>query len=267
MPKLLPQKTFMNKISIRSDTFMISCPARTGSTLLTSYLQSHPQILCHGEIYAPEHVREILGTYNQLQQDNPDYGEALRNYRDNQPLAFLYKIALDRQARKVVGFKLKHDELVRPYMKQTRDLIQKDTDIKIIHLRRENLLERYLSWYIVNHVTGITMRVKGQSLPKIDQVKLDPNKCQENFEQTEKRYDFFKQIFINHPVLEVTYEELVSEQKRQKLSEIQDFLAVKHINLSSKLVKVIQKDVRKTIENYGELRDFFSNTKYSKFFK
>ena len=257
----------MNKISIRSNTFMITCPARTGSTLLTSYLQSHPEILCHGEIYAREHVRDILGIYNKLQRENPEYGEALRNYRDNHPLAFLYKIALDRQARKVVGFKLKHDELVRPYMKQTRDLIQKDTDIKIIHLRRENLLERYLSWYIVNHVTGITMRVKGQSLPKIDQVKLDPNQCQENFEQTEKRYDFFKQIFIDHPVLEVTYEELISEQKQQKLSEIQEFLGVKHIDLSSKLIKVTQKDVSETIENYGELRDFFSNTKYSKFFK
>lgn len=257
----------MNKISIRSDTFMITCPARTGSTLLTSYLQSHPRILCHGEIYARKHVRAILGIYNQLQRENPEYGEALRNYRDNHPQAFLYKIALDRQARKVVGFKLKYDELVHPYMKQTRDLIQKDTDIKIIHLRRENLLERYLSWYIVNRVNGITMRVQGQALPKVTKIKLDPNKCQENFEETEKRYDLFKQIFIDHPVLEVTYEELAGEQKQKKLSEIQDFLTIKRFELSSKVIKIAQKDASETIENYGELRDFFSNSKYSKFFK
>lgn len=250
----------------RNDTFMITCAARTGSTLLMSYLQSHPEILCHGEIYGVKEVGGILGTYGKCQQEDPEYKKALKDYRDQQPHTFLYKIALDRQGHKNVGFKLKHDELVRPYMAQTRHLIQADTDIKIIHLRRDNLLARYLSWYLVNYVTGVTMRLEGQELPETKKVNLNPAKCLANFQEAERRYAFFKGMFSKHPTFEVSYEELIGDQREDTLKYIQEFLGVKHCNLGTKMVKLGKDDLHEVIENYEELKQFFEKTKYASFF-
>ncbi len=78
----------------------------------------------------------------------PDFAERMAAIRDRDPIKFLYKIVLDLQGKKAVCFKLKHDELIRPGYKALRDEIVSDRDFRIIHLRRENLLRRYLSWYI-----------------------------------------------------------------------------------------------------------------------
>lgn len=258
-----------NKFSLsmlRNDTFMITCAARTGSTLLVSYLQSHPDILCHGEIYAPKELNGLHGIYRKRQNKDAEYRKNLKQCRNERPNTFLYKIALDRQGQKIVGFKLKHDELVCPYVAQTRHLIQEDTDIKIIHLRRENLLAKYLSWYLVNHVTGVTMKLEGQPLPETKPIKLDPAQCLANFQVSEQRYAFFVKMFAKHPTLEVSYEELTNDSREQKLREIQDFLGVNRHSLTTKMIKLGKKDLSETIENYEELKKYFHNTKYTDFF-
>lgn len=253
-------------MSVRQNMFMITCAARTGSSLMVSYLQSHPNILCHGEIYAPDNANALLGVYNRRRNAEIDYGEKLVQYRDNHPHTFLYKVAFDCQDREFVGFKLKHDELVLPSMAETRHLIQEDTDIKIIHLRRENLLARYLSWYLVNHVTGVTMRIKGEELPKHQKVTLDPQKCLSNFEEAMRRYNFFKKMFSSHQVFEVTYEQLTGDNKTKIIQDIQDFLGVERSGLKTKMVKIGKKDLSETIENFDELKLFFGGTVHEIYF-
>ncbi|MGB7059598.1 MAG: sulfotransferase [Geitlerinemataceae cyanobacterium] len=245
---------------------MITCAARTGSTLLQSYLQSHPEILCHGEIYAKNNINAILGIYGQKQKSDPEYEKELIAYRENNPHTFLYKIAFDRQDRKIVGFKLKHDELVLPNFAETRHLLQEDTDVKIIHLSRTNLLARYLSWYLVNKVTGVTMRLEGQDLPETEMIRLDPKECLANFEEAERRYAFFQTMFANHQIYEVSYEDLVGEEREGVLDELQDFLGVAHHPLTTKMVKLGKEDLSEAIENFDELSEFFKETRYGSFF-
>ena len=113
--------------------------------MLVHLLRSHPDICSHDEVLSPGTLGGITGNYLIKRRAEPDFAERMAAIRDRDPIKFLYKIVLDLQGKKAVCFKLKHDELVRPEYKVLRDEIVSDRDFRIIHLRRENLLRRYLS--------------------------------------------------------------------------------------------------------------------------
>jgi hypothetical protein len=141
----------------------------------------------------------MAGSYLVKRRAEPDFADRMAAERDRDPIKFLYKIVLDLQGKKAVCFKLKHDELVLPAYKVLRDEIVNHRDFRIIHLRRENLLRRYLSHYITNYVTHVTLAVKGQAIPELPPVKLDPHECQKDFETVLAREREFAELFAQHP--------------------------------------------------------------------
>src|SRR6266478_1411251 len=114
--------------SYRDNIYMITCAARTGSTMLVRLLRSHPEICSHDEILTSDTTGGITGTYLTKWGEEPDFIERLSAERDRDPIKFLYKIVLDLQGKKAVCFKLKHDELVLPEYKALRDEIAADFD-------------------------------------------------------------------------------------------------------------------------------------------
>src|SRR5438876_6059739 len=169
--------------SYRDNIYVITCPATAGSTMLVHLLRSHPEICSHDEVFsAPGTLGGMTGTYLMKCRAEPDFASYLAAEKDRDPIKFLYKVVLDLQGKKAVCFKLKHDELVRPGYKVFRDEIINDRDFRIIHLRRENLLRRYLSWYIANNVTRVTLAIHGQTVPELQPVVLKPRKIQKDFE-------------------------------------------------------------------------------------
>ena len=120
----------------RNDKFMISCPARSGSSMLCSLIHSHPQAICHHEVFAFDGQPTVMGVYARKRRDDPEFERQLRKYRDERPEAFLYDIVFDSQRRRCVGFKFKTDEALQPAYRGILDLIVTDKDIKIVHLVR-----------------------------------------------------------------------------------------------------------------------------------
>jgi len=45
---------------LRAGLFMITCPARVGSSMLVNALQTHPAIVCHMEIFNPARVEGFM---------------------------------------------------------------------------------------------------------------------------------------------------------------------------------------------------------------
>jgi hypothetical protein len=84
---------------------MITCAARTGSTMLVQLLRSHPDICSHGEIFSPGKIRGLSRRHVRS-----EFIDRLSAERDRDPIKFLYKITLDLQGKKALFFKLKHDE-------------------------------------------------------------------------------------------------------------------------------------------------------------
>src|SRR5947199_9756333 len=97
--------------SYRDNIYMITCPARTGSTVLVHLLRSHPEICSHDEIFSTGKSGGITGTYLIKRRADPESIDRLSAERDPDPIKFLYEIALDLQGKKAACFKRKHDEL------------------------------------------------------------------------------------------------------------------------------------------------------------
>src|SRR5207249_6431079 len=57
--------------------FMITCPARSGSSMLVHLLRSHPEICAHDEVFSPDKVRGLSGKYLQKSREDPGFIEWL----------------------------------------------------------------------------------------------------------------------------------------------------------------------------------------------
>lgn len=252
---------------LRNDIFMITCAARTGSTLLVNLLRSHPDIMCYGELYGIPTPTGIAGRYKQMVQGDPQCLAEIRAYRDSDHQRFLYKIAFDSQDRKLAGFKFKYDELdLRVYSTVARQ-IKADTDIKIVHLLRRNLLSRYLSHHVAQHVTGITLRVQGQDSADVPPVILDPKKCKRDFDKAVSQQKKYADFFSRHQVFTLCYEDLLEEPTRTDvLGKLLDFLEVPTFPLSTVTRKLAQKPIEQAIANYSDLRKYFSGSHYAYLF-
>jgi len=250
---------------MRPDLYMITCAARTGSSLLETSLLSHPDIQSHGEVYDPNRVSALRGRYTALVQDE-DTNRTLTHFRDKNQTAFLYKYVFDAQGKKAVGLKLKHEELFLPKFAETREAIRRDTDIKIIHLRRDNLFDRFVSWYLAAKVTRITEIHSDDARPVIDSIEIPIKECHVDLDRSAARYAFFQKMFQHHPIFEVTYEDLTGERRSETLDAIQEFLGVEPRELTSKLRKVVSKDLPSLVSNYHELAEYFSNTQHARYF-
>lgn len=251
---------------MRNDMYMITCSARTGSSLLETSLMSHPDVMGHGEIYAIDKIGALRGHFTDLVLDEAQ-NAALTTWRDRHQTAFLYKYVYDAQGRKMVGHKLKHEELMLPKFAETREAVRRDTDIRIIHLRRNNLFERFVSHWLATRVTGVTEIHSEEARPELNRVSLPVREAHINFDRTSARYNFFAKMFRHHRVFEVAYEDLAGTRREETLAQIQTFLGLEPHVLESRLKKVVNKDYRQLVENYDELAAHFADTPYSSFFQ
>jgi len=234
--------------------------------MLVHLLRSHPEICSHSEVFTPDRITGITGSYLKKSREQADFLDRLSRERDRDPIKFLYKIVLDPQEKKVVGFKLKHNELVLPEFKALREEIANDLDFRIIHLRRENLLRRFLSHYVANHVTHTALAVQGQPIPEVPPVRLDPLECQRDFETTLKREAEFRELFASHRGFSLSYEEMVARDPG-KMAALLDFLGVSPRELTTTTKKLGNDNLRNVISNFDELRSYFAGSSFSKFFE
>ena len=252
---------------MRDDLFMITCAARTGSTLLQAYIRSHPDVMMHGEVYPPRHVAALQGRYAAMMGGEDAVADITR-YRDENQTAFLYKVVYDAQGYKRVGHKFKYEEMLLPQFAETREAVRRDTDIRILHIYRRNLLERFVSWWMVNHVTGVTMITDESERPEQRRVTIPFAEMERNFNEVSGRFAFVRKLLSNRPSYEVAYEDLVDEGRKDAiLSEIQTFLGLDPVKLEAPLKKVTVRSMRELVENYDDLKGRFAGTPFAEFFE
>ena len=234
----------------RNDKFMISCTARSGSSMLSTLLNSHPRVLCHGEILAAPH--ESAGPYHELRQQGTDIDEWLRGYRQEHPEAYLYDVCFNPAGHQSVGFKLKLEESLAEAYKSFSDLLAADTDIKIIHLQRRNILDKYVSLQMTKQSGVFSIRASSQR-PKLSPFAIDIPDFIAYVRKDRQRYETAFELFKDHPCLHVTYEELC-ESRPDALAKVQDFLELPQADLATMMVKVIRKNTDLVL-NLDEVRE------------
>jgi LPS sulfotransferase NodH len=143
--------------------FCIFASQRTGSSYLASALDSHPEIICHKEVFHPYGVQSHSALISKL---SPKERSLLldRGFRDRDPLVYLDTLiqqsAMYFPEVRSIGFKLftSHNELV------WREMLAADV-IKIF-LYRENKLDQYASDKIAS-TTGCYASLEPGRTPQV----------------------------------------------------------------------------------------------------
>ncbi len=222
----------------RRTRFVILAAPRTGSNWLCTLLDSHPEILCHHEIFNPERILYSLPCRGKL-----DLGTLEDRERD--PLGFLDRVWRAALGYRVLGFKLNRGQNEAVFRK-----VLPDPDVLKIVIRRRNRIKTYVSERIAER-TGEWESYPGLEIGKRRcNIDVDLEDLRRHIERNERYYEDIEAVLSStgQTRLELTYEELETEEERRRLL---DFLSV------SPDVAVLKEATRK--QNSPYLKDLIAN--------
>jgi LPS sulfotransferase NodH len=220
--------------------FIVLTRSRTGSNLLLSFLNSHPHVFCEGEIFATMQGADPVARLRRA------FGKQPRHVRAKGFKIFYYH-PLDAKA----------DGLWRE--------LENREDIRVIHLTRENILRTLVS----RKIAGIKGAWTGTRFDPAEaedkRVTFTVSELEAGFRETRGWEESAAVRFLRHPVLAITYEELVrnSLDVNRRLLE---FLGVKTVVPHTDLRHQNPENLRELIRNYDELKQNFAGTSWGKFF-
>jgi LPS sulfotransferase NodH len=207
--------------------FVLIGTGRTGSTLLKMLLNSHANIKIFEEIIHTESdVRSWATEVDSLKfiSVNEDPIKYLSNHIFREYTEDI----------KAVGFKLFYQQARNSEWKHIWEYLR-NTKVKVIHIKRKNLLARYLSLKLA-FKTGVWSIEDPSKRVYCDPILLDPRECFKDFIEIRRFENETDKFFENNPKIETTYEKLDSniyyETKR-----IINFLGLGYQQLSTKTHK------------------------------
>lgn len=222
--------------------FVILGQQRTGSVLLQMLLASHSRILSYGEIFNPlEDARKNAAIQIRpisLTDDPVEYleNEVFQDYSNH---------------IEAVGFKLFYDQAKNPEWQPLWDYL-KNSDVKFIHLKRWNLLARYLSLQLALR-SDTWMTLQSEQSQDVPPITLDPADCFEDFCTITWYQEEMDEFFKDNSKLEVIYEQL-SRNMAEECNRIQAFLEVELQSLSTPTEKQRKRKKSEIIANYHDLK-------------
>jgi LPS sulfotransferase NodH len=216
--------------------FVIFAQGRTGSTLLTSTLDTHPQIACMDEILSVPRAFPIRFV-----------GNAARSSA-SECFGFHVKIYQLTSWQRVVDV---HGWLGAMHRRGW----------KIIFLRRENLLRHVVSNTFAE-AAGAYHHRQGEKTKRPDQIVLPIDHMRKMIAERRRLGSEERAALSGIPHLELVYERDLENADRQTgtFARIQAFLGVEHSVLETSLTKAVAKPLGEVIANFGEVRDALKGT-------
>ncbi|GIK37669.1 MAG: hypothetical protein BroJett011_15020 [Chloroflexota bacterium] len=222
--------------------FIVLGRPRTGSNLLISFLNSHPNINAKNEIF--------------FRLNGRDYREILNKTFSKQPPYI-----------KAAGFKIFYNQ---PYDDKNSGLWQELIEMQqlhVIHLRRRNILRTLLSRKISRKTEKWEATNAGQLLDlQSRKVEFTRDELVDGFEKIRGLEEEFDDKFRLHPGLTVYYEELV-RQPDAEFEKITDFLGLPFYKPTTRYLKMNPEKLSTLIANYDDLKREFLGTEWASFFE
>lgn len=222
--------------------FIVLTRSRTGSNLLISFLDSHPNVHARGEIFT------LLGNRDYQRVLNSIFGKNPRNV-------------------KAVGFKLFYYHPRDNSCPELWNTLVQMPELHVIHLKRQNILRTLLSRRIALKQDLWEIKQPGQNGTISDrQVSFTRSELLEGFQKTRLWEQKYSKKFAEHPILEVNYENLIENPEKEF------HLITRFLKLNSHIPHTChqQQNPEKTsdlILNYKELREVFSGSEWASFFE
>lgn len=225
--------------------FVILNAARTGSNYLCALLDSHPEVLCHHEIFNPH----VVGVARHLQVSGFRLGTIEERERD--PIAFLQRVWDTPLGHTAVGFKLcwrQHEIAYRAVLA--------DTSVRKIVLKRRNRVKTFVSLLRARQ-TGEWVVYDGDALrDERPRIRVEPSELLDNVAFNDAYYAEIASTLAatSQESLTLFYEDLASAATLRRILE---FLGVSDSDpavLRGGTQKLIGEPLRDVVANFDELR-------------
>jgi len=238
---------FLPKDNKLYSPFIILCHPRSGSTLLHTYLNYHPNILSLGEYFGGK-IRNSNST------DKTNAVELI-----NEEIFTLYSRSIQS-----VGVKFFFQYTDYPLGRDMISLLASRQSIRVVYLYRENLLRNLVSLRIAENTGQYTMWKECQKMEvEKRKIYIPVEECISQLMRMDEQSNRCKQLFQNHDILSISYESLVN-YPTVALTKVQEFLQVKPHKLQSLLLRQNPEPLTELIENYNEIKQALASTKWAK---
>ena len=236
---------------------VILTTARSGSSFLVECLRSHPEIECASEILngqPDDPVPAYRGPFRYVKK----WSRIARTgaWMPGRWLDAYYR----RGNAKVRCFKAMYQQLARPFALR---YVVENEDIRVIHLRRHNLLKVHISTLLMNKRKQLQTTTPTGTV----WVRVDPARAIRSMRKARARYEWHDRAFDRHPRLQVSYESLFDGKylHADTCRRICDFLGVAQHRMESHFVKLNPESLRDMVTNYDELASAVSRTEFADF--
>ena len=232
--------------------FVILAAPRTGSNLLCTLLNSHPEVLCHHEIFNPNGIFYAL----EYRDGSLDLGGM--EARDREPFAFLQRVWEHPQGAPCVGFKMTRGQ--NAVIMQ--NLIE-DSGVMKILLYRRNRLKTFISEQLARQTDRWEVYARDELATDKPKLHVDVKSFKAHCDLNESFYQDIQHALRSgqQPWIETAYEDILATSEHVRLLE---FLGVRasETRLTQASVKQSDSDLRTHIENFQELELALEGTEY-----
>lgn len=224
--------------------FVILAAPRTGSNMLCSMLNSHPQILCHHEIFNP------LGMHYALDHRDGEINLGCVSERDQNPELFLHRLWRHSCGKRAVGLKLN-----RGQNKLAFQSVLEDVAIRKIILSRRNRLKTFISELIAQQTGYWESYNSSQRNTDTACVRVDLSQFMDHVATNHDYYARIREFLrsTRQQVLEIVYEDLSLPEEQLR---ILNFLGISSCAaaLYPSTKKMNSSNLKDLVSNFEELQ-------------
>jgi LPS sulfotransferase NodH len=221
--------------------FVILAAPRSGSNMLCSMLGSHPDILCHHELFNPGGIFYAL----HLRDSDFQLANSMQE-RDQEPLAFLEKVWHQHGDKSCVGFKMTYQQ-----NRAVFDAVMAERDIRKIVLRRKNVVKSHVSKLIAEQ-SGVWEDYGQARRDERMQIELDFDQLQQDAAFNQGYYAHIEASLreAQQDCLQVQYEQLPDIACQQ---QILAWLGCVNRPLHALSRKQNPGDLRQRVKNFDQI--------------
>ncbi|MGH8495927.1 MAG: hypothetical protein ACREVN_07300 [Gammaproteobacteria bacterium] len=239
---------------------MILTSQRSGSTFLQSCLGAHPQVRSYGEL--------LVG--GNLKAPAPLRGNRLltKAYRYVAARVWNPEGIMDRYfalgGAPVVLFKAMYNHVDN---RRVRKYLTDHEEIRVIHLRRDNLLKQYVSKVLLGAKRERAWQPHTTKEIPVVSVRISPRRAIDEMRKVRDHFNDFEQLLSRHKKIELVYERLFngSTLSNEAWTAVSGLIEIEPANATSDFVKMNPNDLRPMVENYDELADALAGTEFEKY--
>lgn len=220
--------------------FVVLTRSRTGSNLLLSFLNSHPNVFCEGEIFA--------------RMNGADPVRRLRKTFRKQPRHIHAK-----------GFKIFYYHPLDMEAAEFWAELERRTEIRIIHLTRDNILRTLVSRKIAEIRGSWTGTRFDPSDPQGKSIAMTKEELTDGFKSTREWEQAATARFAAHPLLRMSYESIV-RAPQDSYGSMCRFLDVSPGRPRTNLSQQNPESLRDLISNYDALKAHFVGSDWAPYF-